>query len=335
MRRLAPFSRGLGREVAGVVFAIAGLAATAARAQPPGTRLNAAAGAAAAAAVISVDGTCPDERAVDGAITALIPRGVGALPESAAVSVEDLGETYRVDVTSEGVARARLFRDAARDCEQRARFAAVFIVLTLLPPELALPVQPPPMPPPPPPVVVITPPAPPPAPRRLRLEAGVLGEAAPAVAASASMLALGGELRAAYRLGRVAATIGVGVEPRISFSIAGLDGRELRVPIDVGLRIQRTAGAVEIAGELSVVAAPFRAEGLDTAKPTSGTRLDLGGRAGGVLRFAGPLTRLAPFVGLHAVLFPGPYEISATPAGGLGTTPVLWLGATAGLSASL
>ena len=29
------------------------------------------------------------------------------------------------------------------------------------------------------------------------------------------------------------------------------------------------------------------------------------------------------------------YEIGATPAGGLGTTAVLWLGATAGLSASL
>ena len=312
------------------------MAATVARAQPPVTRFNAAEAAAAAAAAISVEGSCPDERAVDRAITALIPRGVAALPESSAVSVEDSGETYRVDVKSDSVARARLFRDASRDCEQRARFAAVFIVLTLLPPELAFAVQAPPLPPPPPPpVVVATPPAPPPAPRRLRLEAGVLAEAAPAVAVSVSMLALGGELRAAYRLGPIAATIGVGFELRIGFSIGGLDGRELRVPVDVGARMQRAAKSVEIAGELSLVAAPFHAEGLDTAKPTSGTRLDVGARAGGVLRFAGPRTRLAPFLGLHAVLFPWPYELSTTPAGGLGTTPVLWLGATAGLSASL
>ena len=46
---------------------------------------------------------------MDRAITALIPRGVGALPESAAISVEDLGETYRVDVKSASVARARRF----------------------------------------------------------------------------------------------------------------------------------------------------------------------------------------------------------------------------------
>lgn len=321
---------------AALACAAAGLAPTATHAQPPAIRSNAAEGAAPVAA-ISVDGTCPDERAVDLAITALIPRGVAALPESAAISLEDLGETYRVDVKADGVARARLFRDAARDCEQRARFAAVFIVLTLLPPELALSVQAPPLPPapPPPPPVVVTPPVPPPPPRRLRLEAGVLAEGAPAVAASASMLALGGELRAAYRLGPVAATLGIGFEPRISFSLGGLDGRELRVPVDVGLRIQRMAGAVELGGELSVVAAPFHAEGLDTAMPSSGTRLDVGARAGGLVRFAGPRTRLAPFLGLHAVLFPWPYEIGTTPAGGLGTTAVLWLGATAGISASL
>ncbi|MFL5307623.1 MAG: hypothetical protein ACJ8F1_20555 [Polyangia bacterium] len=318
---------------AALTFTAACLAATAARAQAPGTRLNAAT-APAAVAAISVDGTCPDERAVDRAIIALIPRGVGALPESAAISVEDLGETYRVDVKSDSVARGRLFRDASRDCEQRARFAAVFIVLTLLPPELAFAVQAPPLPPPPPPVAVTPPPPPPPA-RRLRLEAGVLAEGAPAVAASASMLALGGELRAAYRFGLVAATLGVGFEPRISFSIGGLDGHELRVPVDAGVRIQRAAGAVELAGELSIVAAPLHAQGLNTAMPTSGTRLDVGARAGALLRFAGPRTRLAPFLGLHAVVFPWPYEISATPAGGLGTTPVLWLGATAGLSASL
>ncbi|HVV16500.1 MAG TPA: hypothetical protein VHH90_04790 [Polyangia bacterium] len=322
---------------AALTLTAAFLAATPARAQPPGTGPNAAQSPAAVAA-ISVDGICPDERAVDRAITALIPRGVGALPESAMISIEDLGETYRVDVKADGVARARLFRDAIRDCEQRARFAAVFIVLTLLPPELAAAVQPPPLPPPPPvlPPPVLPPPAPvapPPPPRRLRLEVGVLAEAAPAVAASASMMALGGELRAAYRLGHVAAMLGVGFEPRISFSVGGLDGRELRVPVDAGLRIQRTARAVEVAGELSVVVAPFHAEGLDTAMPSSGTRLDVGARAGGLLRFAGPRTRLAPFLGLHAVVFPWPYEIGATPAGGLGTTPVLWLGATAGLSA--
>jgi hypothetical protein len=326
-----------GRGAAAIVSIAAWLAAADARAQAPVSKLDPRVGAGPVAA-ISVDGICPDEQAIDRAITALIPRGVAALPESAATSVEDLGETYRVDVKADGVARARLFRDAARDCDQRARFAAVFIVLTLLPPELTLNARPPPAAPPAPPPPAV---APSPAPQSrapstgLRLEAGILAEGAPAVAASASMRALGGALRAAYRLGPVAATLGVGIEPRIDFSIGGLDGRALRVPIDVGLRVQRIARGVELAGELSVVAAPLRAEGLNTAMPMSGTRLDVGARAGGLLRFGVPRTRLAPFLGLHAVLFPWPYEIGAIPAGGLGTTPVLWLGATAGLSASL
>lgn len=282
-------------------------------------------------AVISVDGTCPSEAGIDAAIIALIPRGVAALPDSARVNVVDLGETYRVEVKSDAVARARLFRDGTRDCEQRARFAAVFIVLTLLPPELAVApppprVEAPPAPPPP------RPPPPPPRPQRWRLEVSALLDGAPAVFNAASMLSLGGELRAGRRTGTVMITAGIGFEPRASFSIGGLDGRVARLPVDVGLRLQRVLGRVELAGELGLAAAPLRAEGLNTAMPMSGTRLDVGARGGATLRFGRPSTRLAPVLGLHVQIFPWPYEITASPAGGLGTTPVLWLGATAGLS---
>jgi hypothetical protein len=290
-------------------------------------------------ALISVDGACPHEPAIDAAIAGLIPRGVAALPETARVAVVDLGETYRVEVKGDSAARTRLFRDPARDCEQRARFAAVFIVLTLLPPELAAPPQPKPpaAPPPPPPPPAPAPPAaaPPPAPRRWRVEATAILDGAPAVAAGASLLATGGEVRAVRMLGPIALALGVGLEPGASFSIGGLDVRETRVPLDVSLRLQRALGRVELGGELGIAAAPFHAEGLGTAMPASGTRLDLGVRAGATARFGRPSTRLAPFVGLHLVLFPYPYEIAANPAGGLGTTPALWLGARAGLSFAL
>jgi hypothetical protein len=293
--------------------------------------------------VISIDGACPDGRAIERAITALIPRGTAALPESARVTVADAGESYRVEVRSDAGTRARLFRDAARDCEQRARFAAVFIVLTLLPPDLAVPqpakptppktAPPPPEPPPPPPPPVAAAPRPV-SPRRLRLEIAALAEAAPAAFATTSMLALGGQVQAALRLGRVEATLSVALEPRIDFSIGGLEVRELRVPIGAGVRARHATHGVELAGELAIVAAPFHAEGRNTAMPSSGTRLDLGGRAGAQLRFGGPDRRWAPFVGLQLSVFPWPYEITASPAGGLGTTPPLWLGATVGLSVS-
>ncbi len=289
-------------------------------------------------AVISIEGSCPDGRAIERAITALIPRGPAALPESARATVEDTGEAYRVEVQSSAATRARLFRDAARDCEQRARFAAVFIVLTLLPPELAVPAPPKPPPPPSPPPPPRPPPAaaPPPAPRppRWLLEIAALSEWAPAAFAAPPALALGGELAAAYRVGPIAAALSVAVEPRIDFSIGGLEVRELRVPIGAGARLQRAAHGVEVAGELAIVAAPFHAEGRNSAMPASGTRLDLGARAGGQIRFGGAQRRLAPFVGVQVSVFPWPYEISATPAGGLGTTPALWFGATLGVSAS-
>ena len=330
MRRLATCRRAVA-----ALLACAGL----------GLPARAAAADDGAAALISVDGSCPDEPAIDGAITALIPRGVAALPETARVAVVDLGETYRVAVKAEGTARARLFRDPGRDCEQRARFAAVFIVLTLLPPELAIR-PPPPAPPPPPPPSPELRPAPPvpapvpvvapgPAPRRWRLEVTALLDGAPPAAASTAMLATGGEVRAARTLGPVALALGIGVEPRTSFSVGGLDGRATRLPMDLSLRLPRALGGVELAGEVGLAVAPVHAEGLGTAQPASGTRLDVGARAGLALRFARPGARLAPFLGLHVVLFPWPYELTVKPAGGLGTTPVLWLGARAGLSIAL
>ncbi len=319
------------------------------------------------APLIAIEGSCPDEPAIDTAIRALIPRGVAALPEAARVDVADLGETYRVQVKSGATVRARLFRDAGRDCEQRARFAAVFIVLTLLPPELggAAPVRPPPAPAPapaspaPPPVPAppqtelprefvpppaAPPPGPPPSPRgvvrppppaaagRWRLELSAVFDAAPSVLAGTSMVAPGGEIRAVRAVGPLALTAGVGLEPRASFSIGGLDGRAMRLPMDVSVRVQRALAHLELGGELGLAVAPFHAEGLNTARPSSGTRLDVGARAGATVRFARPATRLAPFLGLHLELFPWPFEIAARPTGGLGTTPVLWLGAQAGLS---
>jgi len=283
-------------------------------------------------AAISIEGACPDGRAIERAIAALIPRGTAALPESAHATVEDAGESYRVEVQSAAVTRSRLFRDAARDCEQRARFAAVFIVLTLLPPELAVPAAPKPAPPPPPAPPAPAPPIAPPRAPRLRLEAAALGEWAPAAFASASALALGGQLQAAYRLGPIAPALSVAVEPRIDYTIGGLQVRERRVPIGAGVRVQHATRGLELAAQLELVLAPLQAQGRNSAMPASGTRLDVGARAGAQIRLGAPQRRLAPFVGFQVSLFPWPYEISTTPAGGLGTTPPLWLGVTAGLS---
>jgi hypothetical protein len=279
-----------------------------------------------------VDGVCPRLDTLSAAVTALIPHGdLGVLPRSTAVEVADLGDRYRVQVDADGVSRVRIFRDVGHDCQQRARFAAVFIVLTLLPPELVIDVQPP-LPTPPSPTL---PPAPEPPPRRYRLELGAVLDLAPPIFDAPQIIAWGGSLRVARRFGRWAGVAGVAVEPRANFSKDGLLGRESRVPLDLGLRLSRALGGWELDGEAALAAAIFHAEGLNTLMPQAGTRLDLGARVGGILRFGRPSARAAPFVGLAALLFPRRYEISTTPLGTLGDTPALWVGATLGLSASL
>jgi hypothetical protein len=290
---------------------------------------GAVAPAAPLAPLISTSGACPGLAMISAAVTALIPHGdLDSLPRSAAVEVADLGDSYRVNVVAEGVPRVRIFRDVGRDCAQRARFAAVFIVLTLLPPELVIDVQPEAAPPEPPP-------APEPPPRPFRLEVGAVLDVAPALFDAPQMLAPGGELRIARRFGRLAGMLGAGLEPRASFSQGGLLGRERRIPLDLGLRAWRPLGPWELDGEAAIAAAIFHAEGLNTLMPQQGTRLDLGARIGVAARFGSPSARAVPFVGLHALLFPRRYEIATTPQGALGSTPALWVGVELGLSVSL
>jgi len=270
-----------------------------------------------------------------------VPRSaVEALPPSTRVEVDDLGESYRVTLMSaDRKERTRLYRDASRDCDQRARFVAVFIVLTLMPPELLaeLPVKAPPPPPPPAPVptvvAVAAPPARPPT-RAFRLEASAAMDFAPAIADAPSIASPGVEFRLSAGRRTLGVTAGVGVQPSSSFSVAGLDAHQLRVPFDVGARARLGAGPVELGVELGAAAAVFHASGVNPATPAGGTRLDVGARAAVALRFARPTTRIAPVIGVHALYFPKPYEIETVPGGVLGHMPSLWLGATAGASMS-
>jgi hypothetical protein len=274
-------------------------------------------------------------------MVSLVPRAaVEALPTSTRVEVVDLGESYRVTlVAGDGKERARLYQDAARDCTQRARFVAVFIVLTLMPPELLAesPLKEPEPPPPPPPapvpaVVVVA--APPPRPRAFRLEADAAVDFAPAIGDAPSIASPGVEIRFAAGRRTFGVTAGVGFQPTSSFSVGSLEAHELRVPFDLGARARLAAGPVELAIDAGVGAAVFHASGVNPMMPTGGTRLDLGARGAVAMRLGRPTTRLAPTIGVHALYFPKPYEIGTVPAGVIGHMPSLWLGATAGASLS-
>src|SRR5947207_1672920 len=55
------------------------------------------------------------------------------------VLIEDLGASYRVVITTPEGTTTRTYPGPDRECARRARFAAVFIVLTLMPPEVPVP----------------------------------------------------------------------------------------------------------------------------------------------------------------------------------------------------
>jgi len=317
---------------AGVARSVTGFAAPmgAERASPPERPPS--------APEITSTGACPSADAIWTAMSSLVPSGaLESLPRAAAVDVADAGDTYRVRLTVSNTQRVRVYRDVARDCEQRARFAAVFVVLTLMPPELLIEspklpaAEPAPEPPalePPAPIVVEAPA------RRLRFELAALGDTAPAVASAPEMTGAGGELRAAIGAGRLAALFAIGLQPRTDFTIGALRAREQRIPIDAGIRWRQVQRWLEIDGEFSLVAAIFRTQGLSPVVAREATRVDLGMRGGIVLRVGARDARLAPIIGVHATYFPRPYDLALLPAGIVGRTPSLRLGATAGIAAS-
>jgi hypothetical protein len=258
----------------------------------------------------------------------------------ARVEVSDLGATYHVRIVSDAGERQRTFRDPEHDCDHRARFAAVFIVVTLLPPDVLLEapaaIAPTPTvhpaPEPPPTIVVVAPPPTVPKKKRLRFEVAGLFDVAPAVGSGEQSTTFGGELRSFWGSGRFAAVAGAGLEPRASFNFGGIGVDELRIPFDVGGAFVRGWNHLALLGQLGLAGAVVRISGNNTASPASGTRVDLGGRIAVAARFGSSSSTVLPVVGIHALVFPRPYEATAMPEGNIGQLPALWLGLTAGVS---
>lgn len=82
---------------------------------------------------------CPKREAVAVAVRALLrPSHVDTAGIEAQFEVQDFGDRYAVTVKG----RRRDYHDEPRDCAKRAHVAAVFVALTLAPPDIPLPEQP-------------------------------------------------------------------------------------------------------------------------------------------------------------------------------------------------
>ena len=282
------------------------------------------------ASAIGGPSACPRPDAVWAELVTLVPHerlaarlGAVAGGQTPVVEIVDLGVRYRVLAAGQ----VREYQDESHDCAYRARIAAVFVALALDPAELAPP-PPPPVAPVPPPPPVVTPPAELPPAARLDLGATVLGGVGP----DDRVGQLGLELRWSGGHHAIGPEAGAMALLPVDNTVGGVRLRQRRVPVDAGVRVRSAGPRVERYGELSVAAALISERALDLANPRSQTALELGLRAAvGVHATRG---RLAPFAALSAELVPWPPSVFALPAGTVGHTPLLWIGATAGASLS-
>jgi len=273
-----------------------------------------------AALVVEAQGSCPSGEAVR---AALLPALTEApVPNGQPPRVTDLGDRFQVDAAGQTGA----FVDAARDCTERARVAAVFIALALSPP--AAPERPAPPPPPPPPPAAPAPPG-----RWFELAVEARLDGAPLGAPAKTALAWGGEVRAALGRGAfgLAATAAVLAPTDGTFQSVGV--RQQRFPLSLALTLGRGAAhRMGVAADLGLAVVPFTLEGQGLSSVAPAARLDLGARVAVALRLPPLAGRLAPVVGLHGEVFPRPYQFSVDPLGDIGSSSGWWVGASLGLS---
>jgi hypothetical protein len=263
----------------------------------------------------------------------MVPRAWPQLLEAKSrVTIVETGDDYRVSVKTDEGTVERTYTDPSHDCPQRARFAAAFIVLALMPPRIGderprttVPkASEPPRTEPSPPVDR--------GPAVVRLEIGGIVETTPPVADAPPMTHWGPDLRARLGSGPVAAVLGLGFMPQVEFSQRGVRAKNLRIPAMIGVRTRTLTGAFEIGVDLGLALALERYQGTSSHATSSAEQFHAGAGLGAIVSTR---TRLAPFIAVRTTYFPLSRELSTMPQGVFAHTPRLWIGAALGLSLEL
>jgi hypothetical protein len=279
-----------------------------------GTERSATASPQDAGASDSLPVQCPERSAVWAGVAALIGRERLPSPEPPpSLLVQDEGDRYRVGFG----ARAHDYTDAQRDCARRAHVAAVFVALTLVPPQFLLAEPPTPLPPPPPPPA-----------KSLagRLELGPWAAAAVRSDEGRAGVLGGAAVRVLVGAGRFAALAGVGAS--LPASVGPSPVREQRLPFELGARRVWRGQGWEAGADLAGVVTLLRVK-----EPGSGpaaSSVDPGLRVGGILAVGGG--RLVPFVSLFADMSFASRAVALIPDGVVGRTSWLRAGGMAGVA---
>lgn len=254
------------------------------------------------------------------------------------VELADANDRYRVKVSKDGVTVSKTYLDTARDCASRENIAAVFAVLTVMPPEIGVAPEPATEPAPVPPVTAR---AAPPAPRQrprlppfVRVELSGMGVAAPAILDAPAIAGLGGELRTAFGRRAYALTLSLGYLPPAHFELSGVEGEVTRLPASAGLRLRHELDAWTVQLDFGVLVASDRVRTTSLLRSASRRTFDAGFRAGlSVSPFGN--ARLRPFAGVFVWTSLLSRELAAAPQGALGNLPQVWLGGAVGVAVGL
>lgn len=296
---------------------------------------------------------CPAPEDVAAALFDLVPTEQrAAFAEGVEVRLSGAGSRYRVRVTTPEKRAEKAYVDAAEDCEKRVRVAAVFVYMTVLPPELwAEELEPaasspeeireeprvassssaPPEESPRPPE---TEPARPASSLRfVRVGLAAFADGAPRVGSAPRVASAGVELRSELGRGPLRALLAGGYAPPADFTLPGVEATLWRVPMSAGVRwdapfAPRWLGLeASLHGQVQGVRAtsPLLAEGA--------TRLLWGGRVGATFGPEG--APLAPVLGVHAALLAERVPLHVLPQGKVGELPRVWLGASLGFALDL
>ncbi len=292
----------------------------------------------------TVTAVCPSEAEFREALAKLAPQraeGFDFEAASRSARVEDLGTRYRVSIDGQ----AREYDDGERDCERRARTAAIYVALVLwpadeepepteaAPPETAPPQPEPPPEPAPAPAAQPQPKTPnspqtPKAPQFWLEGAGVVELGLVASAPLQVLTQIGLEQQFGSHFGAIAYAAWPVLPATIDVGPA--QSELARAPLGLGVRYGWDVAGVRAAWQAAVAANWIRVqrrdgEGRDSAlEPAVSTGL--------VLALRGSV---APQLGLHLQFVPSPHQVALTPTGVVGENPALWAGASLGLAFGL
>lgn len=271
---------------------------------------------------LDVHGTCPSSAELERELAPLL-NGWTIVDEPSAAEhraeLTDHGGSVEVSVAGD----RRHLNDPARDCQERARAAAVVIALRLEP---TASTAAPPSPPAPVESDVTSPHLSKPH-REFEIGFGMIIQKSLDTALHPG---IGPLVSARFRQGAWAAQVSLGLAGTTEIVSNDVRLRFTRLPLDVGVGWVHARGdwllepMALVAFDHFLVLAPD----LDDARPRG--RFELGPRLG--FRISRRLGRLGVFGLVDVSWFPRHYVIEADPLGPVGRTPHFWLGARFGLS---